>query len=122
LAFLHGKLSSLRLARWSGAKQPPRSEEKEQGSRRAFPHHSLEAALPLPQVIADEMAGQPINRLLLAEALEIKPSSSNFRDLLSSAYKYGLTNGTEKAEFIGLTDIGKAATQDIDPTARIQAL
>ncbi len=51
-----------------------------------------------------------MKRLLLADALNIKPSSTNFRDLLSSSYKYGLTNGTEKADFIELTPLGKTIT------------
>ena len=68
----------------------------EGGSRRTFPHHTLEDSLPLAQKIADEMGGRPMNRLLLAEAVGIKPSSSNFRLLLSSAYKYHLIDATEK--------------------------
>jgi hypothetical protein len=88
---------------------------------RNFPKHTLEAALVLPQRIQDEMGGKPMNRLLLADALGMSPSSSNFRELLSSAYKYGLTEGTEKAESISLTPTGAAATQQADPTARLRA-
>jgi predicted nucleotide-binding protein len=39
-----------------------------------------------------------------------EPSSSNFRDLLSSSLKYGLTAGTEKAASIALTELGEQAT------------
>jgi predicted nucleotide-binding protein len=63
-----------------------------------------------------------MNRLLLADALGMSPSSSNYRELLSSSYKYGLTEGTEKADNISLTELGKAATQQTDPSARMQAL
>src|SRR5438477_8950155 len=76
---------------------------------RNFPKHTREGALPLPQKIQEEMGGKAMNRLLLAEALGMSPSSSNFRQLLSSAYKYGLTDGTEKADSISLTPIGAAA-------------
>jgi len=89
---------------------------------RNFPKHTLEAALPLPQKIQDEMGGKPMNRLLLADGLGMSPSSSNFRELLSSAYKYGLTDGTEKADTISLTSTGSSATQYIDSSARIKAL
>jgi len=89
---------------------------------RNFPKHTLEAALPLAQKIQDEMGGKPMNRLLLAEAMGNSPSSSVYRDLLSSAYKYGLTDGTEKAETISLTTIGVAATQNADPSGRMRAL
>jgi predicted nucleotide-binding protein len=103
-------------------KASPKRQETP-ASRRKFPHHTLEEALPLAQAIADEVAGKPMNRLLLADALGLKPSSSNFRDLLSSAYKYSLTDGTEKSDAIGLTeDIGKPATQRQDAKARSHAL
>lgn len=63
-----------------------------------------------------------MNRLLLADALGLSPSSSNYRELLSSAYKYGLTDGTEKADVISLTPVGAAATQQVDASARLLAL
>lgn len=88
---------------------------------RNFPFHSLQAALVLPQKIQDEMGGKPMNRLLLADALGLSPSSSNYRNLLSSAYKYGLTDGTEKATEIGLTDTGQEATS-ADQTRRLAGI
>lgn len=103
------------------AAAPTRAPEKEAG-RRTFPHHTLEECLPLAQKIADEMGGRPMNRLLLAEAIGIKPSSSNYRLLLSSAIKYGLTNGGEKSEEIALEELGAAATQTADPARRNAAL
>src|SRR2546423_14864141 len=75
-------------------------------SRRNFPHYLLEEALKVPETIAHAMGGAPMNRLLLAEALGIKPASSNYRNLLSSSFKYGWTEGTEKAREISLTPLG----------------
>lgn len=77
---------------------------------RNFPLHDLAAALAVATTIRDVNAGDPMNRLLLADALGIKPSSSNYRDLLSSSLKYGLTTGTEKASDIALTELGTLAT------------
>jgi predicted nucleotide-binding protein len=88
---------------------------------RNFPKHSLEAALVVGQKIQDEMGGRPMNRLLLAQAIGVSPSSTNFRDILSSSYKYGLTDGTEKADQISLTQTGDAATGK-DSTKRLNAL
>ena len=96
--------------------------EADNRKNRNFPKHTLEAALPLAQKIQDEMGGKAMNRLLLADALGSTPSSSNFRQLLSSAYKYGLTDGTEKADNISLTAVGSAATQQTDASARVRAL
>jgi hypothetical protein len=91
------------------------------GKYRNFPKHTLKDALVLAQKIQDEMGGEPMNRLLLAQAIGISPSSTNFRDLLSSAYKYGFVDGTEKQGSIGLGPNG-AATQAKDAAARIAAL
>lgn len=95
---------------------------KEDKKNRNFPRDTLVEALAVPQKILDEMGGKPFKRLLLAQALGIKPSSSNFRYLLSSSYQYGFTEGTEKASDIELTDIGRDVTQSENPTKRILAL
>lgn len=70
----------------------------------------MHEALQVAQTIRDDMAGKPMNRLLLANALGIKPNSSNYRYLLSSSLKYGFTLGTEKADEITLTDVGERGT------------
>src|SRR5205807_7063148 len=62
---------------------------------RNFPKHDIHFTLDLPKKIQDEMDGKPMNRLLLAEAIGLSPSSSNFRDLLSSSYKVGFTQDRE---------------------------
>ena len=89
---------------------------------RNYPKNSLEDALRLPQKIQDEMGGAAMKRLLLAEGLGVMPSSSNYRDLMSSSYKYGLTDGTERAAEISLTELGKTATQKGAGAARLAAL
>jgi predicted nucleotide-binding protein len=103
------------LKKDSGPKQDARKY-------RNFPKHSIEAMLVLPQKIQDEMGGKPMNRLLLADALGLSPSSSNFRDLLSSSNKYGFTEGNEKSDEISLTSIGTDATQGTDKSKRLRAL
>src|ERR1700733_9454213 len=97
----------------------PRNKKIEKDSRqyRNFPKHSLEATLMVAQKIQDEMGGKPMNRLLLADGLGMSPSSSNFREILSSSFKYGLTEDTEKAEQISLTTIGDAVTGKTRPGA-----
>lgn len=102
------------------------SETKNNGKKtrtvRNFPIYSIEDALRLPQKIQDEKAGKPFRRLLLAEALGIKPASTNFRDLISSCNKYGLIQGSESSTEISLTDIGEQATQTGEPTNRLAAI
>lgn len=97
-------------------------DKKQSWERRPFPRHSLEQALVLAKAIQDQNAGNPMNRLLLAGAVGLKPTSSEYRDLLSSSYKYGLTFGTEKAENIILTDLGKNITRPISDEQKTDAI
>lgn len=76
------------------------------GAPRPFPAHSLEKALVVVQAIGDKGAGKPMDRLLVADALGRTPSSSEFKALLSSSLRYGLTTGTEKADVIAPTELG----------------
>ena len=100
-----------------------RSASQQEARRyRNFPKHSIESTLVLPQKIQDERGGRPMKRLLLAEALGISPSSTNFRDLLSSSFKYGFTEGNEKSDEISLTADGSSATQKADTSKRLRAL
>ena len=63
-----------------------------------------------------------MKRILLAEAVGRKPGSSRYRDLLSSSYKYGLTEGTEKAGYISLTQLGESITGPRTPEERANGL
>jgi hypothetical protein len=99
-----------------------RKSESQARRHRNFPRHKLEEVLVLPQKIQDEMGGKAMKRLLLADALGISPSSSNYRNLLSSSLKYGLTEGTEKASEISLTPVGEEVTQLVDQHKRLRAL
>lgn len=88
---------------------------------RPFPLFSLEEALIISSAIQDKNAGKPMKRLLLADAIGRKPTSSDFRDLLSSSYKYGLTLGTEKADYVSLTELGVKITKPKSPEEEVQA-
>ena len=73
---------------------------------RDYPVHTLEKALVIIKAIADKGAGKAMDRLLVAEAVGRRPGSSEYRRLLSSSLKFGLTTGTEKADYITPTDLG----------------
>jgi len=95
---------------------------KERKSARPFPAFSLKESLEVAKAIQDRNAGKPMNRLLLADAISVKAGSSRFRELLSSAYKYGLTEGTEKAVQVTLTPLGERVTKPISEPERVKAL
>lgn len=97
------------------------NNENKKRLRRPFPNFSLEEALIIANAIQDKNAGKPMKRLLLADAIGRKPTSTDFRDLLSSSYKYGLTEGTEKADYISLTDLGSRVTKPVSAEVQIQS-
>jgi hypothetical protein len=88
---------------------------------RNFPHDSLDTTLRVARAIHENMGGKPMNRLLVADAIGIRPGSSNFRALLSSSLKYGLTTGTEKAKEIAMTELGRRVLSP-DERVRVGAL
>src|SRR5580658_463407 len=108
----------------TNARPSKKTAEPKQDARknRNFPKHSIDSTLVVPQKIQDEMGGKPMRRLLLSDALGLSPSSSNFRELLSSSNKYGFTEGNEKSDEILLTPIGADATQNADKSKRLRAL
>lgn len=91
-----------------------KEEVKERRSPRPFPKHTLQEAIEIPIAIQEKNAGRPMKRILLADAVGRKPTSSEFKHFLSSSFKYGLTDGTEKAEYISLTQLGLAITKPKD--------
>ena len=82
---------------------------------RPYPAHSLEKALVIVEAIVDKGASKPMDRLLVADAVGRTPSSSEFKRLLSSSRAYGLTIGTEKADYIAPTDIGLKIVKPVQP-------
>jgi len=94
----------------------------ERMTARPFPAFSLPESLVVARAIQDKNAGKPMNRLLLADAIGIKAGSSGYRDLLSSSYKYGLTEGTEKATQVILTSLGERVTKPLNEPERVRAL
>ena len=90
--------------------------------RRPFPAHTLQGALQVAEAIQDRNNGRPMNRVLLAAAIRRKPASSEFKYLLSSSAKYGLTTGNEKSPTIALTELGVSITKARDPAERASGL
>jgi hypothetical protein len=81
------------------------------GPSRPYPEITITEAIKIPQGIRENNAGRPMNRILLADALKLSPTSSDFRDLLSASYKYGFTKGSFNSETIDLTELGEQLTK-----------
>jgi len=105
------------------------SENKRRRSRVSqtdIPAYSLTQALRVAEVLSDQFAKKPTKPLNVAQALDIKPTSSGFRMLTGAATAYGLTTGGYNAQEIGLTDLGRRCiaptTEGDDLMAKREAL
>lgn len=78
---------------------------------RPYPKNTLEESLKFAQTIQDQNNGKPMKRIFIADHLKIKPDSTNFKYLISASFRYGLTQGNEKSEYIILTPLGEAITK-----------
>ncbi|MGE5590422.1 MAG: TIR domain-containing protein [Bacillota bacterium] len=99
-----------------------RKDESRDRRVRPYPNHTLEQALVIAQALQDKNAGKPLDPILLAGAISRKPASSEYRILLSSSIKYGLTTGTHVAKQVQLTALGKAIVQPTTPSERASGL
>lgn len=75
-------------------------------SQADIPSIRLEDALRVPRTIADSYASDPTRPLDIAQALNMSPTSGQFRTLLGAAVGYGLTDGGPRAAEVGLTPVG----------------
>lgn len=78
-----------------------------------YPIYDLGEALRVPRAIKDNFAGQPTAPLLVAEACNVSPTSSNWRYLSGAAAAYGLTDGAYNSKEISLTNLGERIVSPI---------
>lgn len=89
-----------------------------------FPKHSLDEALRVPQALFDANGGKPLPPLELSDALNPKmsPGSSEFRTILSSSIKYGLTSGSFNSERVSLEPLGRDIMEPTSDASKQKAL
>ncbi len=92
------------------------------GPSRPYPAAALAEALKIPQGIRDNNGGRPMNRVLLAQALNWSPASSGFRELVAASAKYGFTVGNYNSETIELTQLGEQLTKPKSETEKLDAM
>jgi predicted nucleotide-binding protein len=108
-------------------KKNKREESPGNGDQRGkiksdFPKHTLENALRVAVGLAEKNGGQPLPPTDTAIALGVSPGSSDFRVLLSSSIKYGLTTGSYNQERVSLTDLGRSIVEPKDEEEKRVAL
>lgn len=76
-----------------------------------FPKNTLEDALRVARALEDANGGQPLPPIETATALGMSPGSSDFRKILSSSLKYGLTKGSYKSAYVELDELGREVVE-----------
>ena len=79
--------------------------------RSDFPKHTFEQALRVAKALEESNGGKPLPPLEMAQALGISPGSSDFRVLLSSSIKYGLSSGSYNSDRVKLEALGQSIVE-----------
>jgi predicted nucleotide-binding protein len=104
-------------------KDANRAEQDRNGSSGAdFPKHSLEVSLRIPTALENKNSGNPLPPTDVAIAMDKSPGSSDFRIMLSSAIKYGLTTGSYNQAKVSLTELGRDIVEPTNLDSKSQAL
>jgi|ERR1035437_4451729 predicted nucleotide-binding protein len=87
-----------------------------------FPKHSLKTALRVALALEEKNSGNPMPPTDVAIAIEKSPGSSDFRMLLSSSIKYGLSTGSYNQSRIALTTLARDIVAPTSDEAKNKAL
>lgn len=75
--------------------------------RSDFPKHTLDEAIRVAEALGETNGGQPYPPIETATALGLSPGNSEFRILLSSSIKYGLTTGSYNSEKVAIQELAR---------------
>jgi predicted nucleotide-binding protein len=87
-----------------------------------FPRHTLQQTLQLATALEEKNGGNPLAPLDLAIALGRGPASSDYRVMLSSSIRYGLTSGSHTQARVVLQELGREIVQPRSDEDRRRAL
>jgi hypothetical protein len=87
-----------------------------------FPKHSLKTALRVPLALEEKNSGNPMPPTEVAIAIDKSPGSSDFRMLLSSSIKYGLSTGSYNQSKVALTALARDIVAPTSDEAKNKAL
>jgi predicted nucleotide-binding protein len=92
------------------------------GSGADFPKHSLRTSLRVASALEDKNSGNPMPPTDIAIAIGKSPGSSDFRMLLSSSIKYGLTSGSYNQSKVSLTALARDILEPTSDESKNKAL
>jgi len=92
------------------------------GTNSDFPKHSLKTAIRIATALEEKNSGNPMPPTDVAIAIDKSPGSSDFRVLLSSSIKYGLTTGSYNQSKVSLTALARDILEPTSDEAKSKAL
>jgi hypothetical protein len=92
------------------------------GSGSDFPKHSLKAAIRVASALEEKNSGNAMPPTDVAIAIGKSPGSSDYRMLLSSSIKYGLTTGSYNQSKVALTALARDILEPTSDEAKAKAL
>ena len=94
---------------------------RSRGPGKPFPPITFEEAVFLPKSILEHGFTGEIKRLTLLGELDISPSSSKTRNLISGSSRYGLTEGSYNSPSLSVTEAGRTVLDSDFSSARAQS-
>jgi len=82
---------------------------------RPYPASSFKDALPLGEAIMKHAAGEKVRRLTLLQQMDKSPNSGPTKMMITNSGKYGITKGSYAAEYLELTEKGRAVVDPARP-------
>lgn len=99
----------------SKAKAPSAEKSTRKRTTRPYPASSFQDALPLGEAIMKHAAGEKVRRLTLLQQMDKSPNSGPTKQMITNSGKYGITTGSYAAEYLELTESGRAAVDSSKP-------
>jgi predicted nucleotide-binding protein len=96
--------------------------EPDQFPSSEFPKHSIKTALRVPLALEEKNSGNPMPPTDIAIAIDKSPGSSDFRMLLSSSIKYGLSTGSYNQSKVAMTTLARDLVAPTSDEAKNKAL
>ena len=84
---------------------------------RPYPASSFTDALPLGEAIMRHASGEKVRRLTLVQQMDKSPNSGTTKMMITNSGKYGITKGSYAAEYLELTETGRAVVVHLDHLA-----
>ena len=95
------------MVQLNGIEESTESRRRGRGPNKPYPPLAFQDALELSKRILELGFTSEIPRLTLMNDMGVSPGGNKARDLISSSYKYGLTDGNYNSKTLTLTEVGR---------------